>query len=321
MDGIEFNDRDFFREQREKDRQWKWPLNLAIAFHVAVFVIAMFLPELLDRKPVLDTIVTVDLVSMPETPKASSVPVQSPVKPVKSLPPPAKVSSPPPEPEKNPEVSVAPEAAVVPEPAAPPEMISLKPLQRKIRKAEDTRLVDEQEELAKKKAARQQKEAEQQRKEAEQLRRKKALAEARRVQLEAERAAARARRELAAAIREKGVVSTPERSSGRTVQSPVFQQYVSSLYTRIHGYWILPEMRSWDRHLETVVVLTIRRDGSVADMQIERKSGDPFFDQFVMKTLQKAAPMPRFPALMRDSSIEVGLRFKPGELALPGRTL
>jgi colicin import membrane protein len=96
----------------------------------------------------------------------------------------------------------------------------------------------------------------------------------------------------------------------------VLKQYLSSLYDRVHSQWILPEMRQWDRGLETIVVLTIRRDGSVAGMQIERKSTDPFFDQFVMKTLQSAAPMPRFPALMTQKTIEVGLRFKPGELAM-----
>ena len=305
MDGIDFNDRDFFQEQREEDRQWKWPVNLAVAFHIVVFVIAMFLPDLLDRKPLLDTIVTVDLVSMPETTEAPSASAKSPVEPVKSLPPQAKVPPPLPEPETA-EVSVTSQAEVVPEPAAPPKMVSLKPLHRKIRKAKDTRLVDEQAEFAKKKV--------------EQLRRKKAIAEARRVQRQAEQAAASAREELAAVIRERGVVTTTGRSSGsssgRKVQSAVLKQYLSLLYERVHSYWILPEMRTWDRTLETVIVLTIRRDGSIADMQIERKSMDPFFDQFVMRTLQNAAPMPHFPALMRESSLEVGLRFKPGELAL-----
>ena len=312
MDGIDFNDRDFFQEQRQEDRQWKWPFNLALAFHIGIFVIAMFLPDLFDRKPLLDSIVTVDLVSMPETSPAPSAPAKPPLEPVKPFSPQAKVSAPPAEPETA-EVSVASKAEVVPEPAAPTEMVSLKPLHRKIRKAKDIRLVDEQADLAKKKA-------EQQRKKAEQLRVEKAIAAARRAQRQAEQEAARARQELAAAIRERGAVMTRGRSSGaskgRTVQSAVLKQYLSSLYERVHSYWVLPEMRNWDRHLETVVVLRIRRDGSIAGMQIERKSGDPFFDQFVMKTLQNAAPMPRFPALMSESSLEVGLRFKPGELAL-----
>ena len=309
MDGIDFNDRDFFQEQREEDRHWKWPVNLAIAFHVVVFAASIFLPDLICRRPLLDTIVTVDLVSMPEEneiPSPSAKPVAEPAKPLQQpVPPQAKVEPPLPEP-KAAEVSVAPKPEVSPEPSAPAKLVSLKPLHRKIRKAKDTRLVDEKAERAKKRA--------------EQLRRKRALAEARSAQQEAERAAARARQELAAMIRERGAVATARKSSGsssgRKVQSAVLKQYLSSLYDRVHSYWILPEMRTWDRHLETVVVLILRRDGSIADMQIERKSSDPFFDQFVMQTLQNAAPMPRFPALMRDSSLEVGLRFKPGELAM-----
>jgi colicin import membrane protein len=298
LDGIDFNDRVFFQEQREEDRRWKWPINLAIAFHVVVFAVSIFLPDLICRRPLLDTIVTVDLVSMPEENELPS----SPAKPLqKPVPLQAKVEPPLPEP-KAAEVSVAPASEVSSEPSAPEKLVSLKPLHRKIRKAKDTRLIDEKAEPAKRRA--------------EQLRRKRALAEARSAQQEAERAAARARQELAAVIRERGAVRATGRSSGRKVQSAVLKQYLSSLYDRVHSYWILPEMRAWDRHLETIIVLTILRDGSIADMQIERKSRDPFFDQFVMKTLQNAAPMPRFPALMRDSSLEVGLRFKPGELAM-----
>jgi colicin import membrane protein len=268
-----------------------------------VFAASLFLPDLICRRPLPETVVTVDLVSMPEENELSSAPA-------KPLSPPVtpRVKDTPPLPEpKAAEVSVAPEPEVSSEPSAPAKLVSLKPLHRKIRKAEDTRLADE-------------KKAEAAQKRAEQVRRKRALAEARNAQLEAERAAARARQELAAMIREREAATTAGKSSGsssgRKVQSAVLKQYLSSLYKRVHSYWILPEMRTWDRHLETVVVLTLRRDGSIADMQIERKSRDPFFDQFVMKTLQNAAPMPRFPALMRDSSLEVGLRFKPGELAM-----
>ena len=73
--------------------------------------------------------------------------------------------------------------------------------------------------------------------------------------------------------------------------SNIFQ----SLYDRVQQFWILPDMRQWDAGLETIVVLTILRDGTVARTMVEKKSTDPFFDQFVMKTIQSASPMPRFP--------------------------
>ncbi len=324
MDGIQYNDKDFFQEQQEDDRCWKWPLNLAIGLHVVVFAASIILPDLIERRPLLDNVVTVDLVSMPEsaaTPAAAKPVVKPPVPPKQALP--VKQVDPPPEPEVA-EVSVAPEPEVAPAPAAPAKPISLKPIKRKIRKAKDTRLAEEKERDQRAKALKQQtlarKKAEQARKRKEQARRQKAVAEARRAQQEADQAAARARQELASVIQETGAARASGRSSGsssgRKVQSVVLKQYFSSLYDRVHSYWILPEMRKWDRSLETIVVLTIRRDGSIVDMQIERKSRDRFFDQFVMKTLQSAAPMPRFPTLMSQPTIEVGLRFKPGELAM-----
>lgn len=318
MDGIHFDDRDFFQEQQEEDRCWKWPLNLAVVLHVVIFAASIFLPDLIERRPLLDDIVTVDLISMPEPVAAPPAPLQPVAKPTE-LKASVKAPEPVPEPEVA-EVSVAPELEVAPEPAAPAKPISLKPLKRKVRKAKDTRLAEEKEleqrakELQQKTLA--QKKAKEARKRAEKLRRQKVLAEARRTQQEADLAAARARQELASVIRETGTVSTAGSSSGRKVQSVVLKQYLSSLYDRVHSYWILPEMRTWDRSLEAIVVLTIRKDGSISNMQFERKSRDPFFDQFVMKTLQTAAPMPRFPALMSQASIEVGLRFKPGELKM-----
>ena len=302
--------------------------------HIAVFAGSVWLPGVFDHKPLLDDIVTVDLVSMPEPEPVSPAPVTpvaKPPEPVVETPP--QPADPPPEPEPV-EVAVAPEPVVTPEPVAKAKPISLVPRKRKLRKAKDTRLAEEKEQekreqrakiarqeqqKRKKEALARKRKAEQKRKRAEKQRRQRAIAAARRAQLEADRAAAMAREELASVIRQKGAAGRTAangNASGRKVQSVVLKQYLSSLYERVHGYWILPEMRKWDRGLETIVVLTILRDGSVAGMQIERKSRDPFFDQFVMKTLQSAAPMPRFPALMSQASIEVGLRFKPGELAM-----
>lgn len=324
MGGVYFDDKDFFRDQQEDDRHWKWPFNLAVGLHIVVFAASIWLPDLIERRPLLDNVVTVDLVSMPDMTAPPAV-AQPPAKASKPAvePPPVQPTEPPPV-EAAAAVAVAPEPVVEPEPAAPVKPVSLTPRKRKVKKARDTRLAEEKEKEQRLKATQQKKlkrkKEEQARRRADKLKRQRALADARRAQREADRAAARARQELASVIRQSGPSGGAARSSGsssgRQVQSVVLKQYLSSMYDRVHSYWILPEMRNWDRSLETVVVLTIRRDGSVTGMQVERKSGDAFFDQFVMKTLQTALPMPRFPALMSQPSIEVGLRFKPGELKM-----
>lgn len=119
-------------------------------------------------------------------------------------------------------------------------------------------------------------------------------------------------------IREIGTAHASSRSSGsssgRRVQSVGLNQYSSSLNAWITSQFMIPEMLKKNRKLKTTVALTIHRDGTIANLQIERKSGDPFFDQSVMKTLQSASPMPRFPGLLKETSLEYVLDFTPSGL-------
>lgn len=289
-----FNDTEFFLQQREAERGWLQPVILALVFHFVTFVLALGLPDFIGRKPILDNVVTVNLVSLPdvtqprEAPPAQEAPEPAPAPLEKIEPASAKAVVPP---------SVPPETVEAPAPVTP---VSLQPMKKKVQKADPEKLAAEQ--------ARRQREQERQR----------ALANAR---LEEERArleAERARAALAEMIRQRGAQpasSAARGPSGRQeVQSIVLQQYLSALYERIHQFWILPDMRQWNPGLETVVVLTILPDGTVAGTMVEKKSTDPFFDQFVMKTIQSASPLPRFPKLLKESSLEVGLRFRPGEV-------
>ena len=306
MDGAGFSDREFFEEQESADRWWVLALNLAVGVHIAVFAGALYLPGMIRPRPLLDEVVTVDLVSLPEP--AAPAPARPKVVQKAAPAPPSRPLEPKPSPEPA-RVAVAPEPEVVPEPAAPARPISIRPLKRKVRKARDTRLAEEKEQQ---RLIRERKQRE--------LARQKALARAREEERKAEAARRRAVAELAALIRTSDAVgpATSRRSSsgGRQVRSIVFKQYLAALYDRVHAYWVLPEMRRWDPDLEAVVVLTIRRDGTVVHTSIEKRSRDPFFDQFVMKTIQSASPMPRFSKLMPQDTIEVGLRFRPGKLSM-----
>ncbi|MDH3329563.1 MAG: TonB C-terminal domain-containing protein, partial [Desulfobulbaceae bacterium] len=120
-------------------------------------------------------------------------------------------------------------------------------------------------------------------------------------------------------LRQKGVqqtASTARRSSGgREITSIVVKNYLAALHSQVQQYWVLPDMKQWDPRLETVVVLYIRRDGSVKTV-IEKKSKDPFYDQFVMKTIDSAQPLPRLPRMITEEPLEVGLIFRPGELLM-----
>ena len=53
----------------------------------------------------------------------------------------------------------------------------------------------------------------------------------------------------------------------------------------------------------------ILRSGAVSDVSFEKRSGNRFFDDSAMKAVRKASPLPPLPEWIRDSSIEIGIRF------------
>jgi colicin import membrane protein len=92
------------------------------------------------------------------------------------------------------------------------------------------------------------------------------------------------------------------------------KQYLSAVYQKIHDHWVLPDLQNWDNALEAVLIIKIRKDGFVTDSFFERKSDNIYFNQFVLKALKEASPLPPFPDQLDKSTLEIGLRFKPGEL-------
>ena len=184
--------------------------------------------------------------------------------------------------------------------------------------------------------------AEKKKKQADQQRRKKAISEAARLARQAEQAAkqahleaARARNEYASVAQAVSDLNAPLVSSNSGFSSggysgssggsrdygsergnpAVLNQYSASLNGRISSHWQVPEIFKAKSNLRTEVALTLRRDGSIKDMWIERKSGDSFFDQSVIKALRNAAPFAGFPALIKQSTLEFVLNFNPQGLA------
>ena len=92
------------------------------------------------------------------------------------------------------------------------------------------------------------------------------------------------------------------------------KQYLSAVYQKIHDHWVLPDLQNWDNALEAILSITIKRDGTVTDSYFESKSANIYFNQFVLKAVKDASPLPPFPSQLKEDTFEIGLRFKPGEL-------
>lgn len=311
LDGITFSEKEFYEQQDQDDRRWGRALNFAIILHAAVFAGALYLPDLFDRKPILDEVMTIDLVSMPEPPVVTA-----------ETQPPASVQKPPPEPEPvqpSPEpeeavpvASVEPVSETAPIPVVEVKPISVRPLKRKIKKAKDTRLAEERqrEQRAAELKRQQQEQQEQQRA------RQKAMAMARQEEQRAEDAARRARAELASVLREQETFRSPKRSTAggsgnKQVNSAIEKQYYMDLASRVQRLWVLPEIKKWSTTLETIVEFTVLRDGRLINVNIAKSSGDLFFDRFAKETVRKATPMPPIPAVLRKERMDIGFRLRP----------
>jgi len=305
LDGIPFSEKEFYQQQDEHDRRWGRAINFAIVLHAAIFIGALYLPNLFDRKPLLDEVMTIDLVSLPEPAETITQPTPSAPE-QKTVPKPEPVQ-PPPKPEKAvPVEPVRPDPEPVPTPVVEAKPISVRPLKRKIKKAKDTRLVEEKQRQQRAEKLKRQK-----------LERKRAIARARALEKQAADEARRARAELASVIREaQAVRSAPRRASGRSsgskqVNSALEKQYYMDLASRVQRLWVLPEIKKWSPSLETIVEFTVLRDGRLINVQIAKSSGDTFFDRFARETVKKAAPMPPFPAVLKKDRMDLGFRLRP----------
>lgn len=278
------------------DQEWKLPLALAIAVHVVVLGLGLASPVLFDRQPTLPEIQTVDLVNAVE-PGPSHVRRMAPVviKPAHKIKAVAKKAPP----------------AMKPPPAKA-RAVSERPLPSRTAK-----------DLAKLRKIRLSLAAQQAR-EAEQLAKEKvndAVANIRDLLHEENTAASvpAAPQPMPAAkpvgsAAQTAAPGVPADGSSGAVAQKALRRYLAAVHDRIHQHWSLPDLQSWDDSLETVVVIKVRKDGTIIDSFFEKRSNNIYFNQYVQETIREANPLPPFPPDLKKEQLEIGLRFRPGEI-------
>jgi colicin import membrane protein len=294
--------------------EWRKPFNISIGLHIALLLLAMLAPDIFESRRKLPEIYTVNLftaveVTEPETPAGKPTAAPPAPKPaVREIKPES----------TKPTVSIAPSKPEIPSPAAsiPAKPISLRPRKLKVKVG---KTAEEQRRDRKKlsrvvqgiKASAARKEARQAADTAAQDAVSK-LADALKTSRAATTEAPAEVKETATAPAAEARVSGP-RGTG---MEPDFymKQYLSSVYQKIHDHWILPDLQNWDISLEAVLVIVIERDGTVAKSYFEQKTDNIYFNQFVLKAVKDSTPLPPFPDQLQESTFEIGLRFKPGEL-------
>ncbi|NQU03441.1 MAG: TonB family protein [Syntrophaceae bacterium] len=106
----------------------------------------------------------------------------------------------------------------------------------------------------------------------------------------------------------------PATSSGNAEMSMRMKVYYSMIWSRIKEQWALPRGILPDNNLEAIIDAKILRNGKLTDWNFEKKSGNKYFDESVVKAIKKASPFPPLPEWLDDSMIELGIRFHSSEL-------
>jgi TonB family protein len=91
-------------------------------------------------------------------------------------------------------------------------------------------------------------------------------------------------------------------------------RYRARLFEHISPHWQLPELQDWDESLRAVIILRVKRDGTVTSSFFEKRSGNLRFNQYAQKAIENAQPLPPFPIDFREKSEEIAVTFSPGGL-------
>lgn len=104
--------------------------------------------------------------------------------------------------------------------------------------------------------------------------------------------------------------------AGSGQQNEVLRLYCIEIWARVRNHWVLPEQLLDKTGLTSIVVVRIAQDGRILKAEYEHKSGHALFDQSAMRAVQKASPFPPLPRALRPGPLEIGIRFRPGEVGL-----
>lgn len=119
-------------------------------------------------------------------------------------------------------------------------------------------------------------------------------------------------------IGSQGAVESHEPSRGGAstdVMTIKHKIYYNLIWKRIRSVWVLPDAAlAGQKNLEAIIGIRISPNGQIEDIQFEKKSGNPIFDESALRAIQKSNPLPPLPPGFEGERFDVGVRFTPSDL-------
>ncbi len=134
-----------------------------------------------------------------------------------------------------------------------------------------------------------------------------------------EKAMQEIRKRAAAAPKPPEPLFAAEKAGPASQASPAdlnakMKAYYAMIKFRINGKWTYPQGILPGEQWETWVDIKILRNGAVVETNIEKRSGNRYFDESVLKAIRKAGTLPPLPEWFGENSHDVVIRFHSSEL-------
>lgn len=111
-----------------------------------------------------------------------------------------------------------------------------------------------------------------------------------------------------ATFREQAVSSSATHVSDAEIDREM-KNYYAVIWGRIRNVWTIPRGLLPPENIEAVVHVAILQDGTITNLGMEKRSGNNYFDESALRAVKKANPLPPLPEVLKDNSLEVGIRF------------
>jgi len=90
--------------------------------------------------------------------------------------------------------------------------------------------------------------------------------------------------------------------------------YIGMVWSKVKQNWAMPSSLLPDNNIMTILDVRIGRSGALEKVEIEKRSGNKYFDESALKAVRKSHPFPPLPSWVKEHSIEIGIRFHSAEL-------
>jgi colicin import membrane protein len=101
---------------------------------------------------------------------------------------------------------------------------------------------------------------------------------------------------------------SPYQLSSSEYQSHHFNMYYNKVWEEIRAEWVLPGDMI-EKIWEAIIAIRISKSGHIVNSTFEKRSGNIYFDQSVMRAIKKADPLSPLPPGYTKNYLDIGIRF------------